>query len=175
MNTTLKLITGLVSLCFLSNAIANGSCTNENTAIPFSTPNSDFTIYDNGTVTHNTTGLMWMRCSIGQTWQGESCTGVASSFTWQQALAQNGTDYAGHSDWRVPNKNELASIVELRCYNPSINGVIFPNTPDSWFWSSSPYAHDSGYAWYVGFRYGYVSGSNKNDYGLRVRLVRARQ
>ncbi|WKD22978.1 DUF1566 domain-containing protein [Pseudoalteromonas sp. KG3] len=172
MNTTLKLSIGLVSLFFLGNAVANGSCTNENTAIPFSTPSSDFTIYDNGTVTHNTTGLMWMRCSIGQTWQGESCTGVASSFTWQQALAQNGTDYAGHSDWRVPNKNELTSIVEQRCYNPSINGAIFPDTPDSWFWSSSPYAYFGNFAWYVDFFNGNVDNDGESG-SKHVRLVRA--
>ncbi|NMR24406.1 DUF1566 domain-containing protein [Pseudoalteromonas sp. NEC-BIFX-2020_015] len=173
MNTILKLTTGLVSLCFLGNAIANGSCTNENTAIPYSTPSSDFTLHDNGTVTHNTTGLMWMRCSIGQTWEDESCTGDASGFTWQQALAQNGTAYAGYSDWRVPNKNELASILEQRCYNPSINEAIFPDTPANHFWSSSPYADYSNYALGVnvgiGFVYYYYKG---NDF--HVRLVRAR-
>lgn len=173
MNTTLKLSIGLVSLCFLGNAIANGSCTNENTAIPFSTPSSDFTLDNNGTVTSKTTGLMWMRCSMGQTWQGESCTGVASDFTWQQALTQNGTEYAGYNDWRVPNKNELASIVEQRCNNPSINGAIFPNTPDSRFRSSSPIVGSSDHAWDVDFGgYGYVTSYYKNDYG-HVRLVRA--
>ena len=172
MNTTLKLSIGLVSLCFLDNAVANGSCTNENTAIPFSTPSSDFTLHNDGTATHNATGLMWMRCSMGQTWQGERCTGVASDFTWPQALTQNGTNYAGYSDWRLPNKNELASIVELRCYNPSINDAIFPDTPTSQFWSSSPYAYVSIYAWYVYFDDGSVLSFNK-DYGFPVRLVRA--
>lgn len=169
MNTTLKLTTGLVSLCFLGNALANGRCTNENTAIPFSTPSSDFTLHNNGTVTHNTTGLMWMRCSIGQTWQGERCTGVAIEFTWQQALTQNGTNYAGYSDWRLPNKNELASIVEQRCYSPSINEAIFPDTLPNLFWSSSP----SGYgAWGINFIGGEVYDGF--EYRVYVRLVRAR-
>ncbi|MGO2371620.1 MAG: DUF1566 domain-containing protein [Pseudoalteromonas prydzensis] len=173
MNTTLKFSIGLVSLCFLDNAVANGSCTNENTAIPFSTPSSDFTLHNNGTVTHNTTGLMWMRCSVGQTWQGESCTGGASVFTWQPAFTQNGTEYAGYSDWRLPNKNELASIVELRCYNPSINDAIFPNTSSSLFMSSSHYAGSGHHAWFVGFSSGYVDvGFKYYDYG-HVRLVRA--
>lgn len=172
MNTTLKLSIGLVSLCFLGSAIANGSCNNENTAIPFSTSSSDFTLHNNGTVTHNATSLMWMRCSIGQTWQGERCTGVASEFTWQQALTQNGTNYAGYSDWRLPNKNELASIVELRCYNPSINDAIFPDTPRSIFWSSTPYADGSDGSWSVAFGRGSVFRGSKN-YGYHVRLVRA--
>lgn len=175
MNTTLKLSIGLVSLCFLGSAIANGSCNNENTAIPFSTPSSDFTLHNNGTVTHNATGLMWMRCSIGQTWQGERCTGVVRVFSWQLALTQNGTNYAGYSDWRLPNKNELASIVELRCYNPSINDAIFPDFPDKpnkSFWSSSPYANFSNDAWDVDFYSGSVKDLSKVG-GGHVRLVRA--
>lgn len=175
MQTQFKtLIIPFALLSFSPYILANGSCTNENTAIPFSTPSSDFTIYDNGTVTHNTTGLMWMRCSIGQTWQGERCTGVASDFTWQQALTQGGTNYAGYSDWRLPNKNELASIVELRCYNPSINNAIFPDTWGYGFWSSSPNASNSYGAWSVHFSDGDVD-YNKSDYGYYVRLVRARQ
>ncbi|WP_405630990.1 DUF1566 domain-containing protein [Pseudoalteromonas sp. Ld20] len=174
MNTTLKFTTGLVSLCFLNNVIASDSCTNENTAIPYSTPSSDFTLHDNGTVTHNTTGLMWMRCSIGQTLEDESCTGDASGFTWQQALTQNDTAYAGYSDWQLPNKNELASIVEQHCYEPSINEVIFPDTPANHFWSSSPYAYTGSGAWGTDFYYGSVFYYVKFNY-YHVRLVRARQ
>jgi hypothetical protein len=29
-----------------------------------------------GTVTDPTTGLTWMRCSMGQTWNGTTCTGA---------------------------------------------------------------------------------------------------
>lgn len=43
-----------------------------------------------------------------------------------------------------------------------------------WFWSSSPAAGFSGYAWYVYFNYGYVDDSNK-DYAEYVRLVRGGQ
>ncbi|MDP2633510.1 MULTISPECIES: DUF1566 domain-containing protein [unclassified Pseudoalteromonas] len=172
-----------VLLSFSPHILANGSCNNENTAIPFSTSSSDFTIHDNGTVTHSVTGLMWMRCIIGQTWQNESCIGVPSVFTWQQALTQSGTNYAEYSDWRLPNKNELASIVEQRCYNPSINEAIFPDTPGSRFWSttpnttrsSSPYTNYGSLAWGVNFGYGYVGNDTEaNGYGF-VRLVRARQ
>ncbi len=169
------LLIPFVLLSFSPHILANGSCTNENTAIPFSTPSSDFILHNDGTATHNATGLMWMRCSMGQTWQGERCTGVASEFTWQEALTQNGTNYAGYSDWRLPNKNELASILELRCYNPSINDAIFPDTPASWFWSSSPAAYDSDFAWYVNFNDGDVNYFSNKDGGNHVRLVRARQ
>ncbi len=94
-----------------------------------------------GTVTDNTTGLMWMRCSLGQVWDGKTCGGKAATFTWADALkAAAGHEFAGYTDWRLPNKNELESIVEGRCFTPTINSSVFPATPSTYFWSSSPYA-----------------------------------
>ncbi|MDP2902572.1 MAG: hypothetical protein Q8N96_05635 [Methylovulum sp.] len=43
------------------------------------TPTSDFTDNNDGTVTHKTTGLTWMRCAMGQTWTGAACTGTADT------------------------------------------------------------------------------------------------
>ena len=151
--------------------LAYGEC-NDN--ITPSTPTSRFTLNDNGTVTDNQTGLIWMRCSLGQIWDGTTCTEYASSYTWAQALAgANETNYAGFSDWYLPNIKELASIVESACYNPAINQTVFPNTPSSRYWSSSPDA--SFYynnAWNVYFNKG-GDYSNGKSYDSHVRLVRA--
>ncbi len=147
----------------------------ENTAITATTPSADFSDNGDGTVTHHKTGLIWQRCSLGQSWDGTDCTGSATAFTWQQALAASAQNtLAGFSDWRLPNKNELASIVEYRCYQPAINHQQFPNTPSAWYWSSSPNASDSNGAWYVGFYGGNVGNYDKNFYN-HVRLVRAGQ
>ena len=162
-------------------AWADVVCTNQNTAVPATTPTADFVLHGDGTVTHTRTGLMWMRCSLGQTWTGSSCGGVvsASRYTWRNALnaaqdVNHTGGFAGHTDWRLPNKNELASIVEERCWNPAINAAVFPNTPSSWYWSSSPYAYYGYRAWFVLFHLGHVSWDSK-DVGLRVRLVRGGQ
>lgn len=158
------------------NAHASSLCAgSENTAITATTPSADFSDNGDGTVTHHTTGLIWQRCSLGQSWDGTDCSGTATTFTWQQALAAAAQHtLAGFSDWRLPNKNELASIVEYRCYQPAINNQMFPNTPSDWYWSSSPDASNGYGAWYVNFGNGYVNDNYKGYY-FHVRLVRAGQ
>ena len=158
---------------------ADVECTNQNTAVPATTPTADFVLHGDGTVTHTRTGLMWMRCGLGQSWTGSGCDGSANGYTWRNALnaaqdVNHTGGFAGHTDWRLPNKNELESIVEERCWSPAINAAVFPNTPNSWYWSSSPYAVSSVNAWNVSFNNGRVYWYGK-DNGNHVRLVRAGQ
>jgi hypothetical protein len=141
-------------------------------SIPATTPDSRFIVHNNGTVTHKSTGLTWMRCSLGQTWDGKTCTGKAQIFDWQKGLQAAGShDFAGHRDWRLPNKNELASILEERCVSPAVNAKIFPGTPSVYFWTSSPYSGVADGAWNVDFGYGAINASVKSGM-LPVRLVR---
>ncbi len=126
-------------------ALAQQNCP---TGYPKSTPNSDFADAGNGTVRHIPTGLIWKRCTEGQTWNGATCTGLAAEYNWSQAFLRvdavnsgaDGTQNAGVSDWRLPNLKELRSIYERACYDPSINLSQFPTSPSSDFWSSSPVA-----------------------------------
>ncbi|MFI3187371.1 MAG: DUF1566 domain-containing protein [Methylococcaceae bacterium] len=142
-------------------------------AIGLSTPNTDFTDNKDGTVTHKRTGLVWQRCSVGQTWTGSSCSGSADTYTYDEAIALTDS-FAGRSDWRVPNANELASLVKYDASYPAINSTLFPNTPTNAFWSSSPDVGNTNYAWYVYFYNGFVFNSFRYS-SLPVRLVRASQ
>ena len=146
-----------------------------NTAMTADAPNSRYTLSASGTALDKKTGLTWMRCNLGQVWDGVTCTGTAQPYTWQTALqiAQS-TVFAGQSDWRLPNQKELQSLVENRCYAPAINLTAFPNEASGWAWSSSPAASSSSYAWVVGFGNGYDSYGNKG-YSRAVRLVRGGQ
>jgi hypothetical protein len=120
-------------------------------------------------VTDSKTGLIWRRCSEGQTWSGSTCTGTAANYTHEQALAQAKAQ-TGTAGWRLPNVKELTSIADKTRISPAIDPAAFPATPSEWYWSSTPYAGDSGYAWYVNFDNGYVDFSVRVSY--RVRLVR---
>jgi len=73
-------------------------------------------------------------------------------------------------DWRLPNQKELRTIAARNCYNPSINVNVFPNTPDDWFWSSSPVAGDVSSAWAFSSGFDNYYGRDNN---YRVRLVRS--
>lgn len=127
---------------------------------------------DKGTATHKTTGLMWARCSLGQQWTGQGCSGEPTLLSWAEALtASFGQISAGFADWRLPNKNELEFIVEEACSQPAINRRIFPATPSQFYWTSSPYAGSAQGAWSVDFGYGTVSATVKTG-KLPVRLVR---
>jgi uncharacterized repeat protein (TIGR01451 family) len=141
--------------------------------LPLDTPTEDFTINNDGTVLHKKTGLTWQRCSVGQTWTGSSCSGTASTFTWNDAVAkyENKTDC---NQWRLPRIDELNTIAENGTFNPAINSTIFPKTPGVWFWSASVHAHYPNSAWLVDFGGGY-EGSNSKNGNNAVRLVRGGQ
>ncbi len=142
-----------------------------NPAIPPKTPTSEFTDHANGTLTDRNTGLMWKKCVEGLS--GSACDqGYASLMNWSGALQHAAThEFAGHTEWHLPNIKELASIAETACSEPAINLALFPNDPGSIVWSSSPNAKDSDEAWAVYFVYGFDSWWIKNNYTY-VRLVR---
>jgi hypothetical protein len=165
--TTLCLLL-LAALVLQPVAVAQ-NCKNSVIAIA---SNSTFTIHNDGTVTDDSTGLMWMRCSLGQKWEGKNCGEAAASFSWAKGLKiADGFEFAGYTDWRLPNKNELESIVENHCFSPAIKSEVFPATPSAYFWSSSPYAAVPSAAWSVDFGFGLVNASVKSG-SILVRLVR---
>jgi hypothetical protein len=77
---------------------------------------------DDDVVIDSVTGLMWQK--------------TIETKTWQEALEYcEDLEYAGYSDWRLPNRNELASLVKFDLYQPASD---FPDMPeDDHFWTSS--------------------------------------
>lgn len=70
--------------------------------------------HDNGdgAILDRATGLTWAKLDSGHLAAGEEQDG---RLNWEQALGWvEDLEYAGHSDWRLPNIKELQSIVDYR-------------------------------------------------------------
>ena len=140
---------------------------------------------NNGDIIYDTTtGLEWQRCSLGQQWNGRTCTGKAKIYTWDEARAA--ADQV--PGWRLPTIDELKTLIycssgkpeKFGCecsgddQSPTIVTEAFPETPSDFFWSASPYAGYSDGAWLVNFRSG-IRQLLAQEYPGRVRLVRGGQ
>ncbi len=178
----MKKFTLIVVLSLLSVVNLYGQ-TCQTASITASTPTSRFTDNGDGTLVDSVTGLMWKKCSEGQSYNTATsgCDGTDVTYSWQEALqrasaANSGGGFAGHTDWRLPDIKELNSIVERQCINPAINLDIFPATSSWQFWSASPYADASvtDGAWLISFDDGHYGIGNKSN-GPVARLVRGGQ
>ncbi|MBY0463639.1 MAG: IPTL-CTERM sorting domain-containing protein, partial [Burkholderiales bacterium] len=139
-----------------------------------------YTVNADGTVTDSTTGLMWDQCVLGtRTSAATTCAAnTNATYTWANALAEvttrNTASHLGFADWRLPNRNELESLVKLDTHSPAIDTNAFPNTPAAWTWTGTTYAYSQSGAWFVNFYDGFTDANGKgiNSY---VRLVRSGQ
>jgi hypothetical protein len=147
-----------------------------------------------GTVTDTQTKLHWMRCALGQSWDGSTCVGKASEFIMDKAQqAAKSCTFAEYRDWRLPTIKELETLVycssgkrsrkdsdgkggacEGSFENPTIDQQAFPNCPSNLFLSGTSYAPYPANAWYVYFGNGYSYANHQSSY-LHVRLVRSGQ
>ena len=106
---------------------------------------STLIINSNVVVKDSSTSLIWQQDYV-------------SSQSWQTALKYcEDSTYAGYSDWRLPNKNELASLL-----NHDKSGSPYSDFPEittKMFWSSSTKISDISGAWHTTF-------GNSNTYGV---------
>jgi len=115
-----------------------------------------------GTVTDTNSRLMWEQSGLTAT-------------SWPGALSYcESLNLGGYSDWRLPDRNELLSLVDHTRYTPAIDITFFPDTQAFGYWSSTTVAVFPNSAWYVGFYGGYVL-YGVNSYSFYVRAVRGGQ
>ncbi|MDH4184255.1 MAG: DUF1566 domain-containing protein [Nitrospinota bacterium] len=133
---------------------------------------------DNGdqTITDNATGLTWLK--------GDSVSMGAGTLNWQSALAWcENLDFAGRTDWRLPNAKELQAIVDYS-RSPSTTGsaAIDPifmasritveqgNSDFAFYWTGTTHVESPAYGSYAvyiafGTAYGYMQGRLMDVHG----------
>ena len=113
----------------------------------------------------NRTGLMWE--STG------SYNGSTAQWSAAITCCEN-SNFAGYSDWRLPNVRELESIVDygIPAPGPFINATAFPGAISSSYWTSTTYKPTTTHAWYLSFASGAMSHGLKTSGGSYVRCVR---
>ena len=132
-----------------------------------------FTDNGDGTVTDNLTALVWLKdstCLGAQDWANvlSSCNDLANGICGL-------TDGSTAGQWRLPNVNELHSLIDLTQSNPALpSGHPFIGNLSSGYWSSSTGAGKPDDAWYVYFYDGFVGYYHKKD-DAHVRCVRGGQ
>ena len=122
--------------------------------VPWPTPR--FTV-SGDCVTDNLTGLMWTK----------NANLPGGYKTWQQALDYaNGLSLCGYTDWRLPNVNELESLINAGQGNSAtwLNTQGFINVQSYYYWSATSSAYYTGNAWVVYMWNGNVGDVNKTNY-----------
>lgn len=169
----------MVYCCLLVVSLASNAQTEQSEAtcpegIPETANEEDYVVRENGETLHIQSNLIFMRCSLGQQWDGTTCLGEPTAYNWQQALATSvNVEFNGSKNWRLPNIKELNVIAERACVRPSINDAMFPNTSPDDYWTSTPALLDEQAAWTVTF----TNASNTQRLKTRnlfVRLVRTK-
>lgn len=134
------------------------------TGVPW--PEPRFTDNNNGTITDNLTGFVWLKdanCFSTQTW----ATAISSA----NNLASGAcglTDGSNAGQWRLPNINELESLVNEQQASPAawLSSQGFSGVQGG-YWSSSTVAVGTDFAWVVNL-YGGGVGNYYKDYGYYV-------
>ncbi len=139
---------------------------------------------NNGTVTDKQTGLIWLKDGACVQFYSGDATG-ANYRPWATAVDsanQLANGYCGLSDgsaagdWRLPNVNELLSLIDRASSAPAFptGCPLAGTTVSSWYWSSTTLANNTDYAWLVEFGYGDDTYTYKS-YGYYMRAVRGGQ
>jgi hypothetical protein len=128
-------------------------------------PGTRFTDNHDGTVTDNLTALIWLQNA-----------GCFPATIWSTALADVNqlasgacrlTDGSTAGQWRLPNLNELESLIDVSASSPALTaGNPFTNVSNAIYWSSTSYFGGEGgspNAWSIRFSDGrYMNDSSAN-------------
>ena len=136
-----------------------------------------------GTITDTRTGLMWEKLSDDGSIHDKDWEYLWMEASFDKVLKLNTVKFAGYDDWRVPNVNELLTLLNygagLPATSPAFNTgctlgcnvLTCSCTRSSSYWSSTADASDPRRAWTVS-TFGSTSTSLKGAHLQSVRAVR---
>jgi hypothetical protein len=136
----------------------------------FSSNPMSYTNNGDGTITDNVTGLMWQMTpdAVNYNWYEATGTYDATDNSTTTDVCGDLT-LGGYTDWRLPEKRELLSIVDYGTENPAIDTSYFPDTSTYDYWANTAYSTTD--AWNVQFADGAVTTASKTT-GKHVQCVR---
>lgn len=117
-------------------------------------PDPRFTDNNDGTVTDNLTGLIWLKRANyintnGGT--GDDTWGIALSFANGLSDGEcNLSDGSVDGDWRLPNIKELCSLIDFGSTTLLPSGHPFLGADYGVFWSSTTSVFNTNAAWFLG-------------------------
>ena len=123
-----------------------------------------FTDNRDGTVTDNLTGLTWLKNA--NCFEKEYWTDALSQCNNLEDGLCGLTDASFAGKWRLPNINELHSLVAPTRTNPALpidSGYYFDGVQAHPYWSSTSYESYPRNAWFVSMFYGSVYGNGKTS------------
>ncbi|MEO5376691.1 MAG: DUF1566 domain-containing protein [Magnetococcus sp. DMHC-6] len=126
-----------------------------------------------GTISDALTGLIWMKNA--NCWNYMNWTSAISKIIDLNNGITTCSGYNGNDiDWRLPNKNELASLIDDSHYNPALpSGHPFSSVQTDYsYWSSTTSASSTSVAWYV-YLYGGDVSYNDKTFSYYVWPVRS--
>jgi hypothetical protein len=121
-------------------------------------------------------GIEWLRCSVGQVWDGASCSGEV--MTLDHAQIEQAINLANEQlggNWRLPDREELEGLVCPTCGPPQIDAEIFPGTSGEPYWTGQVNNIARRFYYSVNFLNGWTFGRFLPTKQLAVRLVRDRR
>ena len=130
--------------------------------LPF--PEPRFRDNGDGTVTDALTGLMWLKSPP-----------ALPAGTWSDTLDYaNNLSHGGYEDWRIPNINELSSLVDLSLPSMAgwLNGSGFENIQGLYYWTGTTAPAATGNAYYVSMVDGFINNRAKSETGYLAWPVR---
>ena len=142
-------------------------------------PSPRFVHNNDGTVTDSLTGLIWLantNCleTVGGIDKSSGTLTWNNSLTWISGLGNGDcslTDSSVSGDWRLPNIEELESLLDFSQWGPLLpSGHPFGDTQLGYYWSSS--AQSGSYSkWYLNLATGNISliGIDSNNFVWPVR------